>query len=222
MNARPLLVSHALCPYVQRVAITLHEKDLPFDRRDIDLAAKPDWFLALSPTGKTPMLLVEGGALFESAAICDYLDDTALPRLHPESALARARHRAWVEQASQLLNLIGALYSAADEAALTAQSMRLRTLLSRLEPALDPSGPFFAGPRFSLVDAAFAPALRYFELFDRLGDFAGFATLPRLQAWRQALAARPSVRAAVAAGYTEQLADFLRRRGGALAQRLLG
>ena len=36
------LVSHALCPYVQRVAIVLHEKGLAFERRTIDLARKPD------------------------------------------------------------------------------------------------------------------------------------------------------------------------------------
>ena len=45
------LVSHALCPYVQRVAIVLHEKGLAFERRTIDLARKPDWFLAISPLG---------------------------------------------------------------------------------------------------------------------------------------------------------------------------
>ena len=66
-----------------------------FERRDIDLASKPEWFLRLSPTGRTPMLLVEGEALFESAAICEYLDATLPPRLHPENPLRRARHRGW-------------------------------------------------------------------------------------------------------------------------------
>ena len=65
------LVSHELCPYVQRAAIALAEKGVAFERADIDLAAKPDWFRAASPLGKVPLLLVDGGAvLFESAAIC--------------------------------------------------------------------------------------------------------------------------------------------------------
>ena len=51
-----VLVSHALCPYVQRAVILLAEQAVPFDRIDIDLAAKPDWFLRLSPTGATPRL----------------------------------------------------------------------------------------------------------------------------------------------------------------------
>ena len=31
-----VLVSHVLCPYVQRVAITLHEKGAAFQRVDVD------------------------------------------------------------------------------------------------------------------------------------------------------------------------------------------
>ena len=53
------LVSHPLCPYVQRAAIALSEKQVPFVRRDVDLGSKPDWFLRLSPWGKVPLLLVE-------------------------------------------------------------------------------------------------------------------------------------------------------------------
>ena len=48
------LVSHALCPYVQRAVISLTEKGVEFERTTIDLANKPDWFLAISPLGKTP------------------------------------------------------------------------------------------------------------------------------------------------------------------------
>lgn len=32
------LVSHTLCPYVQRAAIALTEKGVPFERRYVDLA----------------------------------------------------------------------------------------------------------------------------------------------------------------------------------------
>ena len=65
------LISHKLCPYVQRVAIALAEKSLTFTRVDIDLAAKPDWFLAISPLGKTPVLKVGDTAIFESAVILE-------------------------------------------------------------------------------------------------------------------------------------------------------
>ena len=79
------LVSHALCPYVQRAAIALAEKGAPFTRRDVDLARKPDWFLAISPLGKTPVLVVDDTPIFESAAIIEYLDDTVSPASTPRT-----------------------------------------------------------------------------------------------------------------------------------------
>ena len=56
---RPTLISHHLCPYVQRAAIAMDEKGVPFDRINVDLASKPDWFRRLSPLGKVPLLKVE-------------------------------------------------------------------------------------------------------------------------------------------------------------------
>src|SRR5436853_7779752 len=88
------LISHKLCPYVQRAVIALTEKGVPFTRRDVDLANKPDWFLRVSPLGKTPVLLVGDLAIFESAVILEYLEETQPTRLHPTDPLARARHRA--------------------------------------------------------------------------------------------------------------------------------
>ena len=51
------LISHALCPYVQRSVILLIEQQIPFKRLDIDLANKPDWFNDISPLGKVPVLI---------------------------------------------------------------------------------------------------------------------------------------------------------------------
>ncbi|MCG2583716.1 glutathione S-transferase family protein [Massilia sp. TS11] len=209
------LVSHALCPYVQRAAIVLAEKGLPFTRTTIDLADKPDWFRALSPLGKVPLLKVDAAVLFESAPIVDYLDEAFAPALHPRDLIERARHRAWVAYASQLLDTIGAFYNAADAGALAAQRAALRQRFERLEQELD-AGPYFGGAAFSIVDAAFAPAFRYFEVFDRLADVGVFSGLARVQAWRAALAARPSVRQAVGPDYAQRLLDFLRQRPSVL------
>jgi glutathione S-transferase len=218
--AAPLvLVSHALCPYVQRAAIALAEMGVPFERRDIDLAAKPAWFLDVSPLGKTPVLLVSGTPIFESAVICEYLDETRAPRLHPDEPLARARHRSWIEFGSALLSAIAAFYGAPDDDALAARAHDLRERLRTLERALG-EGPWFDGPRFSLVDAAFAPAWRYFDAFDAIGGFAFFESLPKLERWRLALSQRRSVREAVGVQYPAALWRFLRGRGGALARRM--
>lgn len=214
------LVSHHLCPYVQRAVITLDEKRAPFRKTLIDLAAKPNWFLRVSPLGKVPLLLTDGRALFESAAICDYLDETLEPRLHPADPLARAEHRAWIAFASTVLDDIGGLYSAPDGEAFDRRVLTLTDRFARLEEALG-AGPYFAGEAFSLVDAAFAPVFRYFEVLERFVLLGVFADRPRVAAWRRALAARPSVSGAVDADYPQRLERFFRARGSHLS-RLMG
>jgi len=220
------LISHALCPYVQRATIALTEKGVPFDRVTIDLAAKPDWFLALSPLGKVPVLIVRDGdretALFESAAIVEYLEDTQPPPLHPADAVTRARHRAWIEVASTTLAAIARLYGATDEAAFAAEQGTLGGLLDRVEAELAGrvDGPWFAGPAFSLVDAAFAPVFRYLDTFEQEADLWLAEGRPALAPWRAALARRASVRSAVDADYPARLAAFLMARGGVLGRRL--
>ena len=131
--AAPLkLISHKLCPYVQRAVIALTEKGVPFERIDIDLANKPDWFLKVSPLGKTPVLLVGDHAIFESAVILEYLEETQANPLHPADALRRAEHRACIEFGSAVLNDIAGLYSAPDEAAFKAKAAAARSERSRV------------------------------------------------------------------------------------------
>ena len=220
MSAPLVLVSHALCPYVQRAAIVLAEKGVRFERRDIDLANKPDWFLKTSPLGKTPILLVGEESIFESAVICEYLEDTALPRLHPADALQRAQHRSWMEFGSALLNAIGAFYNATDEAALVARAAEIRARLVQLEAAVG-EGPFFAGESFSVVDAVFGPVFRYFDVFDAIDDFGFWSDLPKVLRWRCALAIRPSVAEAAHQDYRELLRQFLLARRSALSRRMV-
>ncbi len=66
MTEKLKLISHKLCPYVQRAVISLKEKGVPFERIDIDLDNKPDWFLKISPLGKVPVLQVGDKVVFES------------------------------------------------------------------------------------------------------------------------------------------------------------
>ena len=214
------LVSHALCPYVQRAAIVLLEKGVPFSRRWVDLAHKPDWFTSISPLGKTPVLLAGDVPVFESAVICEYLDETLAPRLHPLDALERAGHRGWMEFGSAMLNTIWAFYTAADAAALQVQREVLEARFAQLEAALDRKGPYFAGARFSIVDSVFAPVFRYFDAFEAIGEPGFFTATPRVRGWRAALAARPSVQQAVSGDFAERLLEFLRTRGSELSRRM--
>jgi glutathione S-transferase len=213
-NAMPAplkLISHKLCPYVQRAVIALTEKGVPFERIDIDLGNKPDWFLAISPLGKTPVLQVGDRAIFESAVILEYLEETQPKPLHPDDALTRAEHRAWIEFGSTVLNDIAGFYAAQDEATFNARTAQLQQRFVRLESRVAAS-PWFDGERFSLVDAVFGPVFRYFDVFDDIADFGILSGKPKLARWRKSLAARPSVRNAVSADYPALLRDFIARR----------
>jgi glutathione S-transferase len=215
--AKLTLISHPLCPYVQRAAIALAEKSAPFTRVDIDLAAKPDWFLAISPLGKTPVLRVENAAIFESAVILEYLEETSSPPLHPADPLARADHRAWIEVSSSILNDIAGFYGAATQEAFAAKTRALTQRFAHVEQRLT-EGPYFAGSEFSLVDAAFGPVFRYFDSFDTIADFGILEGKPKTARWRQALRERPSVQAAVASDYAARLRAFLLARRSRLTQ----
>jgi glutathione S-transferase len=215
--AAPLkLISHKLCPYVQRAVIALTEKGIPFQRVDIDLSNKPDWFLALSPFGKTPVLLVGDVPIFESAVILEYLEETQPKPLHPADPLRRAEHRGWIEFASAVLNDIAGFYAAPDQATFNTKTSQLEQRFARLEARIA-AAPWFDGENFSLVDAVFGPVFRYFDVFDEIGDFGILADKPRLERWRTALAARPSVRAAVSADYPALLRAFIERRNSWLS-----
>lgn len=213
------LISHLLCPYVQRAVIALTEKEVAFERIDIDLANKPEWFLKISPLGKTPVLLVDDRAVFESAVILEYLEETQPNPLHPSDALTRAEHRSWIEFGSAILNDIAGLYSAADEAVLAAKVEAVTGKFQQIEARLG-EGPYFSGTSFSLVDAVFGPIFRYFDSFDRIGAFDVMQDAPKVRAWRQALSQRPSIQTAVAADYGARLWRFLENRPSALAKHM--
>jgi glutathione S-transferase len=216
MAVEPRLISHKLCPYVQRAVIALTEKGVAFERVDIDLANKPDWFVAISPLAKTPVLQVCDHAIFESAVILEYLEETQPSPLHPADPLRRAEHRAWIEFGSAVLNDIAGFYAAPDEATFKAKTSQLEQRFARLEPRVA-GAPWFDGEKFSLVDAVFAPVFRYFDVFDEIADFGILAGKPKLARWRKSLAARPSVRAAVSGDYPALLRAFVDRRNSWLS-----
>jgi glutathione S-transferase len=215
--AAPLkLISHKLCPYVQRAVIALSEKGVVFERIDIDLANKPAWFLAISPLGKTPVLQVGDTAIFESAVILEYLEETEPKPLHPADPLSRAEHRSWIEFGSAVLSDIAGFYAAPDETTFKAKTSQLEQRFARLEARVA-AAPWFDGDSFSLVDAVFAPVFRYFDVFDEIADFGILSGKPKLARWRRALAARPSVRTAVSAEYPALLRMFIERRNSWLS-----
>jgi len=214
------LMSHALCPYVQRAAISMAEKGVAFERTKIDLANKPGWFLDISPLGKTPVLVDKGQPVCESAAILEYLEETQSAPLHPNDPLNRAQHRGWIEFGSSTLNDIAGFYAAKDAVTFANKVSSLTDKFSRLEDQLG-EGPYFVGERFCLVDAAFGPVFRYFDTFDQIEDFGILSGKKKVQSWRSALSKRQSVMNSVSGNYPEQLWTFLQYRQSHLSSLMI-
>ena len=187
------LISFPLCPYVQRSVITLLHKQVGFTLTHIDLAHKPEWFLALSPLGKVPCLKIdEHTVLFDSQVINEYLDETIAPVLHPADPLERAQHRAWIAFGSEILGDQMQMMVAQGEERFTAASRQLFDKLERLDKAMG-NGAFFAGDDFSLIDAALAPLFMRMEILHALRPLPRWESLGKLRRLTALLMELPEV-----------------------------
>jgi glutathione S-transferase len=199
------LVSFELCPYVDRSRIVLLEKDVPHEVTFIDLSDKPDWFLAVSPMGRVPVLLVDGTPVFESMIINELVDELyPEPRLLPAEPVARAAARGWIVFANDAVFPVSYAAAVALAGGLSGDALarplgELRATLGKLETQLARTGgPWFGGSTFSLVDAAYAPFFRRWRAVEAWGHPQArlLAGLPAISVWADALLARPSVRTA--------------------------
>ncbi|HTP82285.1 MAG TPA: glutathione S-transferase family protein [Alphaproteobacteria bacterium] len=213
--AKYLLVSFKTCPWVQRAAIVLREKKIDFEFRHIDPDNRPDWFLAISPHKKVPVLRLDDKiSLFESSAIAEFLDETIAPRLHPEDPVQRAVNRAWTDYVPTFASAVTGTAYAATEADYTKAAAQIPVPFERLEGALakQNAGPFFNGARYSLVDAAYAPFLQRYYFLDRVKRLGHIEKFPRLKAWSDALLARPSTHSFPLAEFEAMYRQALKRR----------
>jgi glutathione S-transferase len=215
------LVSYKLCPYVQRVVITLQHRQVPFRITFIDLDDPPEWFLEDSPFGKVPILKVDGTTvLFESAVINEFVDEVAPgPRMLPDPPLARAVNRAWTELGSSCLGDHWDLQSAKDARAFKRARESLVDKLERLEGVLG-AGPYFNGASLSLVDTAFAPLFMRLAILQAIEPIFDSAELPKTAAWSRVLLGLPLVRDSVVPEFRDLYLADLRKRRGYLASRL--
>ena len=210
-----LLVSFKTCPWVQRSAIALREKKAEFEFKHIEPDNRPDWFLAISPHKKVPVLRIDDKvSLFESNAINEYLDETIAPRLHPEDPIQRAVNRAWTDFLPTFADAVTATGYAADEAAYAKASAKIPEVFDKLEKALEKqgAGPFFNGARYSLVDAGYAPFLQRYYFLDRVKKLGVIEKYPRLKAWADVLMKRPSTHSFPEAEFETMYRENLQRR----------
>ena len=71
---------------------------MPYELIEIDLKNKPSDLVQRNPYGKVPVLVDDGGVVYESAIINEYLDEKFPEmRLLPGDLLQRAKARIWVD-----------------------------------------------------------------------------------------------------------------------------
>ena len=212
------LVSHVLCPYVQRSIILLEEKNITYTRTDVDLGKKPAWFEKKSPLGKVPVLLVDSKyTLFESSVICEYLDEITSGSLHPTDSLEKAYHRAWIEFGSSILSKISSLYNAKEATHFQAIHAEIQGKFQHIEGELN-GGAFFSKEEFHLIDAVYGPIFRYFDVFDTFVSLNTFNNLPKCRLWREGLKQRGSIQKSVSTDYPTRLIEFLLHRESYISQ----
>ena len=212
MNLR--LLSTDNCAYVQRSAIVLEEKGVPYERVIVDFDNKPAWFSELSPYGRVPMLQVDDTVLFESLAMVEFLDETLAPRLHETNPLARARDRGWFAVSDDVFVGLWEMMSSDDQDELMRSAAAFKTTLSKLEKELE--GPLWRGDRFTMMDAVTYPGLQRARwMTERHPHLGLFRDLPRVTAWEATLASRPSVQRSLPNGGRERFLESIATYGAA-------
>ena len=197
------LLSNPASPYGRKVKVVAHETGL-MDRLQVHTvttsAVGPDLGLvADNPLGKIPCLVLEdGGALFDSRVICEYLDTLhGGPRLFPAGGAER-----WETLRLQALGdgIMDAALIARYETALRPEALRWSAWvdgqLDKVHRALDRleavEAPTFGG-RLDIGTITVACALGYLDF--RYGALEWRRARPALAGWFDGFAARSSMRA---------------------------
>ena len=172
------VVSDIICPFAQRVIGVLELKAVDYEIERVSLVDKPEWFLRISPNAKVPILIEDEGVLFESSAICEYLDDAhPLPPLLPADHFGRARVRAQAQIIAcdihpinnlRVLNYLTGTLAVSDDARLTWYRHWITTGFAGFEASLDApeTGTFCHGDVPSLADVCLMPQVFNARRFD--------------------------------------------------------
>jgi len=180
--------------------MVLHEKGIDFGVHGIDLKNKSEEFLRISPTGKVPVVVVDGDPLYESNVVNQFLDEVAQePRLLPEDPKERAHARIWMASADDDFYPVVFVASMGREIGFSEERVsealeKLKTVLSDLEEWLD-GRDYLAGVEFSLADIAYAGNLVSLRELEGRREVS-LEDFPNLRAWMGRLEGRGSYEAA--------------------------
>ena len=166
----------------------------------MDLSNKSEEFLSVSPTGKVPVVVVEGNSIYESNVVNQYLDEVAdRMRLMPDDPKQRAYARIWMAFADA--DFFPAVFVASvgrergySEDRISEAFEKLKVALGKLEDRLE--GRPYLADEFSLADVAHAGNfVRLRELEER--EELSLEGYPNVAGWVQRIEARESYQAAV-------------------------
>jgi glutathione S-transferase len=201
------LISHPVCPFVHRTAAFLTHHNVSYTTKHIDLQAKPDWFLAISPRGKVPVLVVDGTPIFESAVILEYAAERFAPKMMPSDPLERARQRMWVEMSTDVIMGQYKIMVATSQSERDKAIAGTRDTLKRFEQTI--KGAYFAGEAIGLVDFSTGPGLVRLAKLDAWLHLDLFRDLPKVAAWTKTLASLPAFSQTMVADFDQRLRDMV-------------
>ncbi|CAO3684855.1 unnamed protein product [Umbelopsis ramanniana] len=198
-----------ICPYAQRAAITLKEVGAEYEKVEIDLQNKPEWYKDVNPETKVPALTVDGYNIAESLVLVELVNDLfPETKLLPDNALKRAQIRFFVEYFSSKVSphqykILGNLEN--KEARQIAYN-DINTALVRVNELLleqSPEGPYFLGNEYSIADINVAPfvfrlkfLVKHF-LKDEV-ELIDFTKYPRVEQFFAGITERDSFKATIA------------------------
>jgi glutathione S-transferase len=193
------LHQHPFASYCWKALIALYERDVPFERRQIDDEADRAALAELWPMASMPVLVDDeaGIAVPESTIVVEYLDRFgASPPLVPTEPEAALRARLWDRVIdghvqTPMQKIVGDHLRPVD-ARDPHGVEEAHEHLDRIYPVLDEQlrgNEWLASPDFTLADCAAAPALFYARAVRRWDEDG----LPDLTRYYESLTARPSV-----------------------------
>lgn len=207
------LISFPICPFVQRSVIALRCKKQAYEIDYVQLDNMPDWYLQKVPTGKVPSLWVDDEVLFESAAINEFINETTAENLFPEDPVQRARARAWIAYADELVGAQFRMLIASDEEGFEKGKEELIQGTMKLVDAF--KGPFFFGNDITLTDIAYVPLFVRMKLVEpvikALEEAAGSDS--DLLQWANRLTEMDEVKESVLPEFEELFKAFFKKRG---------
>jgi glutathione S-transferase len=202
-EVKPLIYCFSGSPYTWRALIALEEKGIDYDAKWIPRASgehRTPEMLALNPRGRLPNLRYGDVTLYESVAICLFLElEHPEPPLIPRSSAERARVLVLMSEAEYLDSetaeaLLFALGAKTDDAGPEPRRkayQKLHAEVARWEAHLERGGDYLVGDELSLADIVVFPGVAFFV---RTGLTLSKRT-PKLAAWYERMVERPSVQA---------------------------